>query len=302
MRQLALALILLANPLAAFEPMSSRACRDGWQQFAGAFVATGDDDATSEERQARGSLAIRVTEDGWCRVVGRGAADGQLGYATLDWQTEPAGEGEYPLALRVRIDEARPLDRTPPSRTDFVPPPPVDIDLTLRRVPEARQLIVEQVRVTSPAGDDLRGTAVLDRADLSTLGMAQMSMGSVAIRQVNAKVRLNGWVESQILPNLGVDIRGNDAAIREAARGIIADLPRNAFGVEAIQNLYDFVYDLPAPRGDLELSMRSETGVGIMQVVIAGLRGVMSVEGSGEAMLDGVRFDVIWTPDPDQTE
>ena len=300
MRRLALVLAVLSSPLAAFEPMKEQECRDGWASFSRVFVAPGG--AENRGQESRGSLAIRVTDDGWCRISGQGVAGDALGYATLDWQTEPAGDAEFPLALRVRIDDARRLDTSPPSRTDLVPPPPVDVALTLRRVPAARQLIVEQVRVTSPAGDDLRGTAVLDRVDLSTPGMAQMSLGSVALRQVNAKVRLNGWVESQILPNLSVEIRGDDGAIREAARGIIADLARNAFGVEAIQNLYDLVYDLPAPRGDLELSMRSESGIGIMQIAVAGLRGVLSVEGSGEVTLDGVRFDVIWTPDPDQTE
>ncbi len=305
MRRLILALALLAGPAAAFEPMTADQCRAGWLALVGLMPAGAAD------RAAAGAVGLRATDDGWCRISGADPALRGANFATADWQVEGLdavlNAGALPMALRLRFDDLRPDAAGPPSRTDFVPMPPVDVTATLRRVPETRQLLVEQVRITSPAGDDLRATAVIDRVDLGSLGMAQMSLGSMALRQVNVKVRLNGWVESQIVPGLDVEIRGDPEAIRQAARDAIAGLPPGLFTAGALRNLDAFADHLPAPRGDLEISARTETGLGLLPFVMFGVRraGPGGAEpGADEtaALLGGLSVDAIWTPDPDQTE
>lgn len=315
MRCLALVLCLSAGPLAAFEPLTVEDCRATWRAI-GEMLPQRERGAGSARDEFL-AVSHRVSADGWCRLSGADPALDGAQFATLDWRAEGLADalagGDFPLAVQIRIDDLRPEDTTPPSRTDFVPPPPVDVSATLRRLPETRQLIIEELRLTSPAGDDLRVTAVFDRVDLSSLAMAQMSMGSVSLRQVNARARLNGWVESQIVPTLDVDIRGDPAAIRQAARDAVADLPDALFTPDAKDNLTAFAASLPAPRGDLELSFASDTGVGALQLVMFGTSAAMSViepaPGPGDdmaeraaIMLGGARIDAIWAPDPDQTE
>jgi hypothetical protein len=300
LRGLALiAAVVLASPALAYPPMQREQCRAALA--AGAAVLgfdQGDIQAAARARHA-------VTPDGWCRLFGDDPRLGAPPFATLDWRAEGVerliDETRPPEALELRISDWRSERGDAFTRGPAPRPAPVDVALALRHVADTRQLIIERLRISSDAGDALFLTAVLERVDFSSRAMAQVSMGSVALGRLNARVRLNGWVETRVLPEF--DITGDPRDIRRMVRDGVVRLPASLLDARARANLDAFVAALPAPRGTLELGLRSDR-----RVMFSGLAGLliygkaMSGNNPVAALFDGVRADVIWTPDPNQAE
>ena len=295
MRGLALiAAVVLACPALAEPPMQREQCRAALA--AGAAVLGMDQGDLHAAERARHA----VTPDGWCRLFGDDPRLGDPPFDTLDWRAEGVerliDETRPPEALELRITDWRMRSGAAAPR-----PAPVDVVLALRHVAETRQLIVERLRISSDAGDDLFLTAVLERVDFSSRAMAQVSMGSMALGRLNARVSLNGWIETRVLP--AFDITGDPRDIRRMIRDGVARLPVSLLDARARANLDAFVAALPAPRGTLELGLRSDK-----RVMLSGLAGLLiygkAMSGNDPivALFDGVRADVIWTPDPNQAE
>ncbi|HKL69675.1 hypothetical protein [Salibaculum sp.] len=291
--------LLLATPALAYAPMQRDQCRAG---LAAGAAALGLDQA---DIYAADRARHAVTPDGWCRLFGDDPRLGAPPFATLDWRAEGVDrlieEKRPPEALELRITDWRAEPGDAFMRGAARRALPVDVALALRHVSDTRQLIVERLRISSGAGDELFLTAVLERVDFSSRAMTQVSMGSVALGRLNTRARLNGWVENRVLPQF--DITGDPREIRRMVREGLARLPGNLFDETARANLDAFVAALPAPRGTLELGLRSDN-----RVMFSGLAGLllygkaMSGDDPVAALFDGVRADVIWSPDPNQAE
>ncbi|WP_143529929.1 hypothetical protein [Salibaculum halophilum] len=294
MRGLALiAAVVLACPALADPPMQRAQCRAALA--AGAALLGLDEGDVQAAKQARHA----VTPDGWCRLFGDDPQLSAPPFAKLDWRAEGVErlieETRPPEALELRITDWRMRPGAAAPRAA-----PVDVVLSLRHVADTRQLIVESLRISSDTGDALFATAVLERVDFSSRAMAQVSMGSVALGRLTARIRLNGWVETRVLP--AIDITGDPRDIRRMVRDGAARLPASLLDSRARANLDAFVAALPAPRGTLELGLRSDK-----RVMVSGLAGLLiygkAMSGNDPAALfDGVRAEVIWTPDSDLSE
>jgi hypothetical protein len=291
--------LVLAFPAQAYERMQRSDCRDALS--AGA-AAIGLDQA---DIYAADNARHVVTADGWCRLFGDDPMFSGAPFATLDWRAEGISrltvEGRPPEALEIRIEDWRTEPGDPLTRGANRRPAPVDATLSLRHVQDSRQLILESLRIGSDAGDELFLTAVFERVDFSSAAMAQVSLGSVALGRLNARATLNGWVENRVLPSL--EIEGDPQAVRRMVRDGIDLLPGHLFDTASQANLDAFLDALPAPRGTLELGLRSDSGMMFSGVGALFLFGrALDTADPATALLDGVHVDVIWTPDPNQTE
>lgn len=294
-----LVLAALAVPAAAYDRMQRSQCRDA---LAAGAAAIGLDQA---DIYAADRARHMVTPDGWCRLFGDDPMLGDAPFATLDWRAEAISrlirEKRPPAALQVRVRDWRVEPDDPLTRGARARPAPLDAEISLRHQQDSRQLILENLRIGSDAGDELLLTAVFERVDFSSAAMAQVSLGSVALGRLNARATLNGWVENRVLPGLAIE--GDPPAVRRMIRDGLDRLPGSLFDTEAEENLDAFLAALPAPRGTLELGLRSDSGMmfsGLGALFIFGRS--LEADDPLAALLDGVRADVFWTPDTDQTE
>lgn len=283
-RATALALALVAAPAAA-QQMTQGDCA--------AALATVSEMLRGTTGTELPPVRQTVTADGWCRVdASQPALDGAK-FATLDWRAD--GIDAYvadqvpPTALAVRATGLHAM-----ARPDG---PLFDASLVLRQEPSARQLLVEELRVTSDMGDDLHLTAVFDRVDFSSWSMAQVSLGAMLLSRVNIRANLGAFAELGIWDGMSVEMRGDPETLRDSLRRRIEALPDTVLAPGAEDHIAALIADLPAPRGKLEIGLSADPGLGLVQFALYGRSLHTSLDKAPVPLLRGVTLDVIWDPE-----
>lgn len=266
---------------AAFEPMQVDECQDAWAVFAdglaGLMLLRTPDDAGNAQHLA--DITWAVTPDGWCRWAAETGAD----FSTLDWQAEGiAGyinDRKLPVAMRLRAFEMTGAAK------------PYSVAATLRQVPDAALLLVEDFQLSDSDGTYLSASAVIGGAYLETMASAQMSFGGLRLTQFAARINVT-------------PARLSDAATPELFDQMPAVLTDMLAGLDQTQlpdgsrvALTALMDDLPAAHGALDIQASSAQGLGMMQ--IAGAQSLAHVTTRADIIgfaLSGVQIAADWIP------
>lgn len=129
-----------------------------------------------------------------------------------------------------------------------------------------------------------------------------MSATSFALTEFDARITTHGLFESYALMALGPDLLPSVGDMDAAAEGIRADLlagvhdlPGTSFSDASKAALVALIGELPNPSGDLELSLRSEPGIGPVRFGGYAVAGVPETLAEAAALFQGVVVDVGWT-------
>lgn len=292
--------LLLATPAAAFERMSRADCVAGFARLNDMF----EPDRPDTPARRMGAAQV-VSADGWCRMRGRVPGAEGVQFDRLDWRAEGIGpwiaDGTPPLALTFRISGLEP-DEMQGGDTRTMRPP-LDVTATLRQIPETGQLIIERAEMSNGRGDVLAASAVFERVYLSSLAMAQVSLGSVTLKAGLLDMQFSGEVENPFAFEGELWIEGSDQARREAGFALLSELPDGVMNDASRAELTEFAAALPRPVGALELSLNSERGLGLMQAIMGNMQSF--AEGdlvNWEVMLDGVTLGADWSPSTGQSD
>ena len=288
MKRLVTALFLAAAgaPAAAQTPAS---CAEEWRAM---IDAIGLDGLVGSEMR---NLTPSVTADGLCRLrssqPGLDAAD----FETFDWRLEGRelliDEAIAPVAAEIRFNGLM-IDDDP----DRI----VDVAAAMRQVPESRLVLLEQLKVTAEEGDSLLVTGVVERVDLSTRAMTQVSSGSAALTELTVQARLGDWFAANVAPEIAISMPATEAARAEMANSFANLMPDDVWEPGAREALVAFLSDLPNARGALEFSFRSEAGFGLTKVGRFLFLGEISLFGGStelNILFDGARLGLGWRPE-----
>ena len=299
----ALALLLLLPGAAAAQD----ACDGSWERL----VALTDGALWGE---ARGRA------DGWCEVWDARLPwpGGRLAFAAdaLRWRGEgldrvAAGTG-LPHRLEVEVEGLRMLQQTGDATLDWLLAAQgarsgIDGRLAAEWDASARTLRVAEASADFPGRSAVAASATLAGLDLSTLGAAQASLGSVALVALEAEVVTDGLFESYLLLPLGGGLLAGAEDPRAAfkalqARGVAEAerLPPAIFADGAPAELAEFVRDLPDPSGTLRVTLAAPDGAGLGAPRFArfALGGAPQAPEELWPALDGLTITADWTPLP----
>lgn len=288
MRPLLAALSLaLAAPAAAQTSRSD--CAEEWRAVIDALDAGRL--AGSEMRNARPS----VTQDGFCRLRSTQPGLENAEFDTFDWRIEGRAllieEGVPPMAAEIRFNGLR-LDEDP-GRI-------LDVAVAMRQVPESRLVLLEQFKVTAAEGDSLLVTGVVERVDLSSRAMTQVSGGSAALTDLTVQARLGDWFAANVAPDIAISMPDDPAARGRMANGFADLMPDDVWEPGAREALVSLLSDLPGARGALEFSYRSEAGLGLGKAGSFLFFGEIPRLGGGmdlELLFDDARLGLDWSPE-----
>lgn len=288
---------LVATPSFAFDRMDRSSCRDSYEKFA-EMIGT---NAAERDRRVQ---SIGVSPDSWCQIRSGAPGFEDENFETVEWRTENTDmwtdQGIPPLSLQLRIAGLDPDVMQGNSNTLR---PDVNVEATLRQIEGAGIVTVERAVMENNAGDRITFSGAFERMFLSSPSMVQVSMGSATFKAGLFTMTLSGRHENPFGFNTSVEMSGSSNAQFDAAFGLISGLPAGVIDDSSRAELTAFAADLPKPIGELEVSIASEQGLGIMQVgVAAAMTGAsLFTSDSGrnqmEAMLDGVTVSVDWAPD-----
>lgn len=294
--------MLTTLPATAFERMQRSACQATVQRIADLFP---ENDAATQARLSDGIGVLRVTPQGWCQFRARDTIS-DAKFERLEWRMDGTSrwtrDGIPPLALQVRIFA---IDTNDIDGGRLTTRPTLDIDVTLRQVPDAGMVIVERAVIENDAGDSLAVSGVFERMFLSSPSMMQVSIGAATLKAGLMSMTLDGTHENPFGFDIAVEMQGNPQAQFDAAFHTISALPDGVVDAASRAELTAFASDLPNPVGTLDLSVASERGLGLMQVfgsVSATAMDTLNGETSNLArhldiMLDGLTLSANWTPD-----
>lgn len=295
-------IVFMALPASAFERMLRSDCQESFTRIA---ALNPDPDADQDTAVADIVRAFRVTPDGWCQFEVRSGMD-DLDFDVIEWRMDGTKrwtrDGIPPLALQVRIEG---LDPDQMQASDPTNRPAVDVDVTLRQVPDAGLVVVESAKMQNSAGDELLVSGVFERVFLSSPSMMQVSMGSATFKAGLMSLTLEGTHENPFGFNGSFEMNGTPQAQVDAAFEAISSLPDGVIDDASRAELTAFAGDLPKPVGTLEVSLASERGLGLMQVIMSVANGAMDAFENGgenlasqmEILFDGLTLSADWTPD-----
>lgn len=296
--------VLTALPATAFERMLRSDCQESVSRIED-LMTTIDPSPSRQAIVDQSVLSFRVTPQGWCQFDARANLD-RAEYDSIEWRMEGSSrwtrDGIPPLALQVRIFGLDPDNMQGGADKNR---PPVDLDVTLRQDPDAGLVIVERAVMENDLGDSLAVSGVFERVFLSSPSMMQVSMGSVTFKAGLMSLTLDGTHENPFGFNASVEMRGNPQAQFDAAFQAISSLPDGVVDDASRAELTAFASDLPRPVGTLEMSVASERGLGLMQVVMSvatGASNFLGEDGDGfgtemEILFDGLTVSANWSPD-----
>lgn len=248
--------------------------------------------------------AIRVTPQGWCQMRGGGDGLEDAEFDTLEWRADAitrwTRDGIPPLAVQMRITGLDPDEMQ--GRGANTNRPDVTVEATVRQIPDAGLVVVERAVMQNGAGDEMSVSGVFERVFLSSPSMMQVSMGSATFKAGLASMTLDGTHENPFGFNLDVDVQGVQQSQRDAAFDVISRVPDGVIDDASRAELTAYAGDLPKPVGNLEVSVASERGLGLMQVGMSMYAALSTIANDGEAsnemeiLLDGLSITADWTP------
>lgn len=290
------AALITASPALAFDRMLLADCQDTVDSLLDMF-------APNEDRAPQMLRAVQANFDGWCQISGGAAGFEDAQFDRLSWRTDATErwtvDGIPPLALQLQITGLRPdtLQGGPATQRA-----PLTLVATLRQVPDAGQVIVEEAVLSNDLGDEIRLSAAFERLFLSSPSMMQVSVGSAALKAGLASVTLTGRHENPFGFGVSAQLRGSEKAQKEAAAEVISNLPEGVFDAGTRAALTAFASDLPRPRGTLEVQVNSERGLGLMQFGAAAAlslsepRSTADMAQNLDVLLDGLTIAATWAP------
>ncbi len=281
----ALVLAVSAAPAFAETRMTSTDCTRGWQAFIdtiGGFITNPSQRATDEQALARAVPNAVFAPDGWCSVQGSDPGLAGAPFATLDWQADGLGPfivGSGLLTgLRVRAAGV------------FVRPgsnQPYDVMVVLRRTPGNPVFFVDTLDMRDRSGAGFSASALVAGASFDALSQAVVSFGSLRLTDFS----MIGDATPAVMADLAPD--WTSASLRGALSRLDPDQidPQSRIAGEA------FIAALPRATGQLQATLKSDRGVGLMQVGMAAGRGaVMSLGDMIAFALSGARVSIGWQP------
>lgn len=279
--------IALAAPATAQVPEAD--CAEEWRAM---IEALGVGDLSGSEMR---NLGPSVTGDGFCRLRSTQPGLQDADFDTFDWALEGRerliDEGVAPMAAQVRFGGLR---------IEGDPERAVDVDIALRQVPDSRLVLLEQLKVTAGQGDSPLVTAVVERVDLSSRSMTQVSSGSAALTDLTVQARLGDWFAANVAPEIAISMPETEMDRSEMANGLVELMPDDVWAPGTREAVVDFLSDLPEARGALEFSFRSEAGVGLSKVGRYLLFGEVAAFGRSvdlQILFDDARLDLDWRPE-----
>lgn len=287
----------LANPAIAWDRMLRSDCQLAFERLANMIAP---DEGTKTDIMTG---STRVTPDGWCQMKGGDPGFATAEFETFEWRADEVSrwtrDGIPPLALQMRIRGLDPAEMQGGGGADR---PELAVDMTLRQLPDAGQIIVENAMIFNDAGDSLLVSGVFERVFLSSPSMMQVSIGSATFKAGLMSMTLDGTHENPFGFSANVEVQGVPQAQRDAAFDMISRMPDGVIDDASRAELTAYAGDLPRPVGTLEVSVASERGLGMMQVGMSMYLAMDSIiEGEAknselDILLDGVTVTADWSP------
>lgn len=300
---------MLATPAMS---MTEAECTRLWA----AITGFGDD-----MRVSTGAVAI---EDGWCvgREVRLGSTTGNSvyawadvvrlrgpGYAHLILGEVPQG-GANPLQADLQVEGyvqelvSRDVISQYLLRAQSRPKA-LDVAVSVQADSATRILDLTRLDVDFPGDNAISVTGKARNVDLSTPAAQQMSLSGFAVTDLGVSIRSNGLFEDYALWPLGYLVLGGPtdpevqvAALKLQGQAIVASLPDETFAPAAKAALAALISEMPNPAGTLDLSLRSEAGVGPARFAGYAITGVPGTVAGFGPLFDGVVINMEWQHDP----
>lgn len=275
-------LVLAAGPARAFDRETQAGCLAQLRALASLFPM----DQNDAERMLQ--ITPEATRDGWCRLRGGSAGLENAGFVTFDWRTlNGAGfvsRGVPPDALEVQV--------VPTIAWAGDALGTLKYHLVLRKVAEARLLLVETFRISAASGPEVHLTAVAHNLDLASVRGAALSLGGANLREVAGRY---SFVDGRDLGGVA-ELQGPD---RLALIAALADLPTEVLP-EASMDVARAVLDADRGDGDLMFSLSSARGLGLLQIFRAASvfdeAGEEGLSRGLDLLLSGVSVTLDWRP------
>ena len=280
MIRLAAILGLVASQAAADPVMTQAQCDGAWARGVGLIFGMLPDRLnsleTSQERRKAEAVRSTRTSDGWCRIDAGPAGLDDPGFASVAWRATEIDRFIHGNGVPSRV-EARFAGVTLEQGRDY------DVVIGVQHEPDQGLLLVDTLRVIPPKGDGITATAVIGGAYFRDIGQAGMSLGGLHLDRLQAVADVSPMLVADLIPEL------TGAELIEAMSGLgAAQIDRGSR--RAVDR---FAGDLPTADGQLQVDLRSDRGIGFMQIAMAQTR-----EGA-EAVafaLSGASISVDWQP------
>lgn len=284
-----LGLCLLAPPAAAQE-MTQEVCTTGWRAF---NELIGGDEAIS-------AGIPDVTPEGWCRTDAGNTALTERDFTSLEWRAEGVMEAVAqkgaPLSFQARFTGIDPflgiqLPRGEGQDGEDAALGTMVIDAT--RDAATRDFALRDWTTRFPGLGALSVSLSGGGLDLSSLERIQMSSGGMRIHALDLELETEPGFSAILF----------QGPVKEHAAALVRAIPEDTLDEASRAALLEFVAAGSGARGDLRLAARSETGLGLLQLV----GGTMPFDSAAtveevlpEAMailFRGVSLRADWQPD-----
>lgn len=292
-RALILATLLGASSLAAQEarpPMTSDACLTGWQGFTL---------MTSMPGRLR-AIQPSVTPTGWCRVDKSNGDLRDNDFASVEWRAlgvkDAVASRGFPLDFEadfkgISLVKGFKMDLGPGNESAMGA-----LQIKAQRAADDFDFVVERLNFDFEDLGALAITASGDGIDLSSLERMQLTLGGMRIKSLGLNLNTSSDLSRSLRP-----VIEEVASLRDWVQ-ILNRMPPEMFTDGSKDALMRFVRAMPAARGTLKLRMRSETGLGILQIVGAtmsfdkGAGNISDLAAAAEQLVSGSTIDATWTP------
>lgn len=285
--RLALGLALAAGPGAAETPVPCAGMPEVLRDFSGLTI----------------SAPPAAMAGGWCvldgaRLMGAGVptvAAGKL-------RVRAGAEGAEVLSLEVegqglRLAPGLQERDLPGWLRDLLRLQAADLQLALRRDPDADRLVLEEARLDLSGGSALRVTG-----ELAGAGFSARSLLSGRLRLLRLEWRSDGRTLRPALAAWGATLQpGAEAgeaveAARDALLTLVGALPEAALGEAGRTELEAAVRALPQGRGRLVADLVSDRGIGAAELGLLALSRDSAGPEALARLLAGSRLEVDWQP------
>ncbi len=285
---LALILLLTAPVQAvAFSEMQQGDCAAAWKII-------------NKAHETR-ALLFKRSLDGWCHVPtfvpDTEAVIKGFDFDQIEWRAEGLErvleQSLPPTALAIRVTDADMLRKLGLRGDVDLPVIPMQIVLVLRQNAKDRQLVIENLTISGPKGNEVSLRGVFHNVDLSSTAKMQISLGGANLRDVVLVATANRKLEPYLRPYIGKTFPERTRK-RSAMIDKVAEWPDHSFPPETKRAVQQLIAVLPAPNGTLRVKV--DTGAGLsaaifVQTYVFG----EPVDDMINRVLGGVVFNANWT-------
>ncbi|WP_341366503.1 hypothetical protein [Yoonia sp. BS5-3] len=279
----AIILSALAGPVAADMNVTRTECAGSWLRFTDLLIAplstlayAADAEA---EMQALLTIKVEMTPDGWCQIrPGEFAALADAELEDIQWRADGldafANGTGLPRRLQMRLTGSQEAVSDQISYVAF----------TLQHVPDQGLLILENLDIGHPEHRPIAISAVLGGAYFDDVGSAAMSFGGLNLQELVASIETTPDLIAELAPDL----------TRTMLEGAISGLSFAQLDRPDRRAVLDFAKALPDAVGTLDVELRSERGLGMIQLGIAQTKEGPEVVSFA---LSGATVSADWTPE-----